>query len=104
LNSGKLDAKCGSGVWVGPNHERNTTVRVPGPLQSGQTGEIAAILIAVESVPRFWPITIITESKYAINGLTKHLHTWEDNGWIGIKNMAFFRKTAHLPTKQNRDH
>jgi len=33
---------------------------------------------------------------YAINGFTKHLSEWEDNGWIGIKNAPFFKKAAHI--------
>jgi RNase H len=50
----------------------------------------------VDSFPRFWPLTIISDSKYAIDGLTTHLHTWEDNGWIGVKNATLFKKAAFL--------
>ena len=59
-------------------------------------GEIAAIIVAVDSFPKFWPLTIISDSKYAIEGLTTHLPTWEDNGWIGIKNAEFFKRAAFL--------
>src|SRR6267154_2433157 len=31
-----------------------------------------------------------------IEGLTDHLHTWENIGWIGIKNANFFKKAAYL--------
>jgi hypothetical protein len=59
-------------------------------------GEIAAIIAAVNSFPKFWPLTIISDSKYAINGLTTHLPTWEDNSWIGVKNAEFFKHVAFL--------
>ncbi|KAI0249344.1 ribonuclease H-like domain-containing protein [Lactifluus subvellereus] len=85
-----------SGVWIGPNHERNTALRVPGPRQSNQIGEIAAIITAAASFPRFWPLKIISDSKYAIDGLTTHLQTWEDNGWIGVENADLFKRAAYI--------
>jgi hypothetical protein len=33
---------------------------------------------------------------YAFNGLTDLLSTWEDNGWIGIKNAQFFKAAAAI--------
>ena len=33
---------------------------------------------------------------YIINGLTKHLPTWENLGWIDIKNAPFFKRAAYL--------
>jgi RNase H len=33
---------------------------------------------------------------YAINGLTDMLSSWEDNGWIGIKNAQFFKTAAAI--------
>ncbi|KAG1870492.1 RnaseH-domain-containing protein, partial [Suillus tomentosus] len=41
------------------------------------------------------PITIITDSRYAIDGLTNHLRNWEDQGWIGIANSELFKATAY---------
>ena len=95
-NSGKRNARCGSGIWAGPDHPKNAAIRIPGPLQSNQVGEIAAIIAAVDAFPRFWPLTILSDSKYAIDGLTTHLPTWEDNGWIGVKNAPLFKRAAYL--------
>jgi len=50
----------------------------------------------MEIVPPYQPVRICTDSKYVIDGLTTHLETWEDDGWIGIKNAKMFRKAAHL--------
>ena len=96
LNNGKKNARCGSGVWFGNEDPRNKAVRIPGEDQSNQVAEIAAIIIALESVPPYQPIKIITDSKYVIEGLTTHLETWEDDGWIGIKNANLFKKATHL--------
>ena len=44
----------------------------------------------------FQPLIIMTDSKYVIDGLTKHLNAWENNGWINIKNAPYFQKAAYL--------
>ena len=54
-----------------------------------------AILIALQSTNPLTPITFVTDSRYAIDGLTLHLKTWEDNGWIDMANSQFFRATAY---------
>ena len=35
-----------------------------------------------------------------IDGLTKHLKNWEDNGWIGVDNAKFFKRVAYLLKKR----
>ena len=96
LDNGKLNARCGSGIWISPSHERNAAIHVPGPQQSNQVREIAAIVAAIASFPRFCPLIIVSDSKYAIEGITTHLQTWEDRGWIGIKNADLFKRAAYL--------
>jgi ribonuclease HI len=39
---------------------------------------------------------IKTDSRYVIDGLTKHLKEWEDQGWIGIKNKEWFKRAVYL--------
>ena len=96
LNNGKLNAKCGSGVWFDQDSPRNLAIRVPGDSQSNQVGELAAVIAALSTIPPYQPLKIITDSKYVIDGLTTHLEHWEDDGWIEIKNANLFRKAAHL--------
>ncbi|KAI0254996.1 hypothetical protein BJV78DRAFT_1345447 [Lactifluus subvellereus] len=36
------------------------------------------------------------EPVYAYIAATTHLQTWEDNGWIGVKNADLFKRTAFL--------
>ena len=95
-NNGKQNARCGGGIWFGPHDHRNQSIRVPGKDQSNQVGELAATILAIQVVPPFVPLEIMTDSTYVINGLTIHLPWWEDLGWINIKNTSFFKKAAHL--------
>ena len=99
-NNGKADAVCGSGVWVGRNHPLNKAIRVPGSSQSNQVGELAAVIVAAETIPNYCKLTIVTDSEYVINGLTKHLEVWEDNGWIEVKNAELFKRAAFLLKKR----
>ena len=76
FNNGKENAYCGSGIWISPDNELNKTIKVPGPKQSNQIGEIAAIMKTATMIPASWPLIIMTDSKYVIDGLTKHLRDW----------------------------
>ena len=96
MKNGKADARSGSGIWIEPDHAWNKSLRVPGTIQSNQTGEIMAIIAAAATIPPNWPMKILSDSKYAIDGLTTHLKEWEDRGWINIKNAKPFKKAAHL--------
>ncbi len=96
MNNGKANMKCGSRVWINHNHPLNHAISVPGPNQSNQVGEVVAVIAAVETIPNYYPLTIKTDSKYVIEGLTIHLKKWEDNGWIGIKNANLFKRAAYL--------
>ena len=64
------------------------------PRLASAVGEVAAIIAAVQAVPPFCPLAITSDSKYAINGLTTHLQTWENCGWIGTQNAQPFRAAA----------
>ena len=100
MNNGKRDAICGSGIWIDEEHPLNQALKVPGSKQSNQVGEIAATIAAADTLPNYCKLTIITDSMYVIEGLTKHLKTWEDIGWIGIKNADLFKRAAYLLKKR----
>ena len=96
LNNGKYDARCRSGVYFGPDDIRNIAFHLPGDSQFNQAAEIIAIYKAASAIQKWFPLKIISDSLYAINGLTEHLSTWEDNGWIGIENVPLFKLTAAI--------
>jgi len=95
MNNSKKNACCGSGVWFNNRNPRNRALHTPSDIQSNQVGELAAIIVALEVIPPYQPVKILMDSKYTIEGLTTHLETWENDGWIGIKNASLFKK---LPT------
>jgi ribonuclease HI len=95
LRNGKLDATCGSGIWHSQNSPLNWAIKVPGTNHSNQIGEIAAIVVALQITDPTTPLLIITDSRYAINGLTKHLGNWEDQGWNNISNAEWFKAAAY---------
>jgi ribonuclease HI len=93
-NNGEETAQAGSGIWYGENDPRNKALRVPGQMQSNQAGELYAILHVVKTTPQEEALLIKTDSKYVINGLTRHLQQWENNGWIGVANKELFQTIA----------
>ena len=95
INNGKQNAICGGGVWFGDNHPLNRAVRVPGPEQSNQTGEIAALVVALQLSNPLSPLLCITDSRYILDSLTKHLATWENEGWMNISNKSWFQAAAY---------
>ena len=101
MDNGKENAKAGAGIWFAEGDSRNKAIRIPGPNQTNQVGEIAAVIAALESTPTFAPITIVSDSMYVIDGLTKYLNEWEDRGWIEIRNKEWFKRAAYLLRKRS---
>ena len=100
-NNGKLNAKCGGGIWAGRDSNLNSHLSIPGPTQSNQVGELAAVVRALELAPSYAPLTIVTDSRYVIDGLTQNLSEWEDRGWIEVKNQEWFKRAAYLLRKRS---
>ena len=96
IDNGKENAKAGAGIWFAEGDPRNKAIRIPGPNQTNQVGEIAAVIAALENTPTFAPVTIVSDSMYVIDGLTKYLNEWEDKGWIEIRNKEWFKRAAYL--------
>lgn len=95
VNNGKQNAKCGGGIWITEDHPLNRTISMPGTHHSNQIGELIAVLVALQSINPQTPIKFITDSKYVINGLTTHLSSWEDSGWIEVSNAPLFKAIAY---------
>ena len=66
LQNGSNNARSGGGVWFSNGHPLNRVICVPGWDQSNQAGEIAAVVVALQSVPWDADLTIITDSQYVI--------------------------------------
>ena len=95
LHNSRHNAVCGAGVWIANGHPLNKAIRVPGPEQSNQTGEIAAIVVALQTSPPSADLTIISDSRYAIQSLTNSLETHEDSAWVGVPNAPWIKAAAY---------
>ncbi|EIW60550.1 RnaseH-domain-containing protein, partial [Trametes versicolor FP-101664 SS1] len=42
------------------------------------------------------PMHVVSDSKYVVDGLTKHLPMWERRGWLGVANAAALRDLVGL--------
>lgn len=94
-NNGKANARAGAGAYYAPNDNRNMAIRIPEELlPSNQTAEIIAIKETIESNPKDVPLKIMSDSKYVIEGLTKNLRRWEDEGFYGAKNGHLIKTTV----------
>jgi ribonuclease HI/exonuclease III len=99
--NGKRNAACGSGIWVAEDHPLNSALRIPGPRQSNQIGELIATIVALQKADDFAPVTIVSDSLYVIEGATKHLTTWEDEGFIDTDNSTEWRALAYQLRKRS---
>jgi ribonuclease HI len=98
IDNGETNARCGVGIWFGKDDPKNKNkyFQVDGPHMSNQIDKLATITRALEVTPNHTPLTINTDCKYMIEGLTIHLQKWEDMGWIGISNKKWFQRATYL--------
>ena len=101
LHNGRHNAICGAGIWISAGHPLNREIRVPGHEQSNQTGEIAAITVALQTVPPSVDLTIVTDSRYAIKSLTESLEHHEDTAWTGVPNASWIKSAAYHLRKRS---
>ncbi|KAI9711636.1 MAG: hypothetical protein M1828_001896 [Chrysothrix sp. TS-e1954] len=81
LSNGKADSVGGIGIWFGPKDKRNVSSPLPGSKQTNNRAELTSILRTFPLIPPNQPLTIHTDSQYAINCLTKWHQTWSLNNW-----------------------
>ena len=60
---------------------RNISETLPGPRQTNQRAELTAILRALQIVPRNRDVSIVSDSRYAIDCVTVWHVNWRKNGW-----------------------
>ena len=118
LSNGAAGARAGVGVYFGPDDDRYFKLHPPHPFlpaaskithqiqnrnlseplppqtrHTNQRAELTALQRALEIAPRNTPVTILTDSKYAIDCVTVWYLNWRRNGWV----------TAAGKTVENRD-
>lgn len=94
VENGTERAVAACGVWFGEDDPRNLMARLPGVLQSNQAAEVFAIEEAVRIAPGEAPLHIVSDSRFAVDGVTVHLPEWEDRDWLGVKCAPLFRRAV----------
>lgn len=82
--NGLPGAKAAIGLYYGPHNSMNLSEPLPGPIQTNQRAELAAILRAYMSIAKMHNsllYEIHTDSAYAIDCVTNWYKTWRVNGW-----------------------
>jgi ribonuclease HI len=102
LRNGTPLASAGVGVYFGPGDSRfvhlldthvpfltpitypsrNVSEPLKGSRQTNQRAELTAILRAIDIAPRHRDVTIITDSRYAIDCVTVWFVNWRRNNWM----------------------
>ena len=57
--------------------------------------ELMAAITALETLSRASRITVVTDSAYVKDGITKWIHSWKRNGWKkkgGLKNVELWQR------------
>ena len=72
---------------------RNVSEALHGARQTNQRAELTAILRALDIIPRNRDVTIVSDSRYAIDCVTSWSLNWRKNGW----------KTAAGKAVENKD-
>ena len=83
-NNGRKNCKAAWGVFFADNDPRNEAGEIlidP----SNQKAELYAIKMALEKTNNVSDVTIVTDSQYSRDWITKWWRTWEKNGWKTYK-------------------
>lgn len=84
-DNGQENARAGCGVYFGVDHPDNIAIRVPSHFTpSNQTAEILAIKECCEVCPLDVELSIKSDSRTMIDGLTTNLSRWEDEGFLTV--------------------
>ena len=56
--------------------------------------ELMAAIMALETLERPSTITVVTDSKYVMDGITKWIHSWKAKNWTkkGLKNVELWQR------------
>ncbi|KAJ7027464.1 ribonuclease H-like protein, partial [Mycena alexandri] len=91
------------GLWYGPGDPRNSIIRVAKELSSRNAGQSAAVLYAIQNLPRETSIHFCLKSKRIISTLTTNLASCEDNGWADTEDRQLLKTiTAALRGRGTR--
>lgn len=95
-NNGTENALCGSGLWYRDGDPRNLNVRIGSLLpRTNNTGELVAVLKAIQAHKNTARLCIISDSQYTIQAITKRAATWLETGFEGVQNKQIVRAKGY---------
>lgn len=95
LNTDTTTAQAGAGVFYLEGNPRNKSLRLPLTFpQTNQAAGLIAIKITIEENKGAPNLYIESDSKYAINALTRNLAKHENQGYIGMANAEILQATT----------
>ena len=123
--NGTADARAGVGVWFGADSPHNVSRPVTGDVHTNNVAELQAIAAALEALEAMQaveagpstkpdtpgptaPVTIFTDSMYALNALTLWAPKWARCGWrtaaggpvanqdLIVRTLAMLQRAPHV--------
>ncbi|KAJ3925835.1 MAG: ribonuclease H-like protein, partial [Lentinula lateritia] len=87
IHNGTKDAVAGAGIYFPNGEYSNCAIKTPNHIkQTNQSGEILGIKEAVDITDEETNLTIHSDSRTFVQGLTTHLRKWENKGFIDVEN------------------
>ncbi|KAJ3002608.1 hypothetical protein NUW54_g5756 [Trametes sanguinea] len=87
INNGQRNAQAGAGVFHGPQHPLNQSIRLPSTFeQTNQSGEIVAALLAAQTASNERHILQVTDSRTTMESVTIRRRQYENEGFIRQSN------------------
>ena len=81
--NGQQGSKGGCGIYWGPYHPFNTSETLVGDKQTNNRAELTAAIIALQQAKtiNISQYTVVTDSKYVKDGISKWIKNWKNNSW-----------------------
>jgi ribonuclease HI len=99
LHNGFKNAMAGIGIFFGPKDPRNVSKTIEGK-QTNNTAELTALVeaysILQEDIQKGMPLTIVSDSEYAIRCVTSYGKKCEEQGWPDIPNKNLVQRAFGL--------
>jgi ribonuclease HI len=91
--NGQRWARAGMGVFFGPRSRHNISQRLHDDPQTNQRAELHAAILALDRVKELLDddkletrlVVVATDSAYLVDGITKWIYKWQDNGWTNAR-------------------
>ena len=95
-----LKGKSWSWNFLPGRQTKINTLRIPGPSQTNQRGELMARVKALSITLKGDVVKIVSDSMYAIQGIIENLREWEDKDWMRVQNSDIFQKIDYKLDKR----